>query len=246
MKIKYTFCSLAVLGCLLGLYVLTILWRVGAAESDLMGKDLLLHIFPSKREFVQAPVVESHGSSTYKMPLGEGEMTVWREKINGFQHTYGSALASYELGEFLADKLFVACEFCEFTFDRNGVAETDLRDRRRDLSNNWVGRQIGLKAREQGLNGADAEEFIKSRILAAMEFDHLVITHPFAPSVLNLPTEEELGCPFLPTKNAVNIVQRMRFRVKRRIAIARTHVRHRIEVLLRGMPVPATSQTSTS
>lgn len=244
MKIKYTICSLAFLGCLAGLYVLTILWRVGAAESDLMGKDLLLHIFPSRREFVSAPVVDSHGSFTYKMPLAEGEMIVWREKINGFQHTYGSALASYELGEFLADKLFVACEFSEFTFDRNGVAETDLRDRRRDLANNWVGRQIGLKAREQGLNGRDAEEFIKSRILAAMEFDHLVVTHPYDPRVLNLPTESMLGCPFLPTKNAVNIAQRMRFRLKRKIAVARHNVRDSINDLLKGMP--GKSETSSS
>lgn len=180
-----------------------------------MGKDLMLFFLKSENRFESAPTIDSYMSLTFPQKYKNAHFDVWRDKINGFQHTYGSALAAHELGDYFADKLFVANEFAEWLFDKNGVSERDLRDRRRDLANNKTGRGIAIEARKAGYSGHDAEEFMRDRIVVAMEYERTVITHWRSSMVDALPSESELGCPLLPTQNGFDCCKAARKRFKR-------------------------------
>jgi len=210
----FAFAVVLLCGALSGLYVLSILWRVSAAEHEVMGKDLMLHIFPSKKEFNKPATIDSYMAATFVQQYKTMQFDVWRDKINGFQHTYGSALAAFELGDFLADKLFVANEFAEWFFDKDGVSERDLRDRHRDLENNRIGREIAKQAHEAGYFGRDAEEFIRDRIVLAIESERRVITHWRQPHVDALPSERAMGCPHLPRKNGYDCYRSVRKKIK--------------------------------
>ena len=200
-----------------------------------MGKDLMLHVLKSNKEFNSPPTFESHMAATYVQNYKTIKFDVWRDKINGFQHTYGSALAAYEFGDFLSDKLFVANEFAEWFFDKNGVGERDLRDRHRDLANNKVGRKIGVEARKAGLIGHDADEYMRDHIVAAIEFDQSVITHWLDPVVDTLPSEAAIGCPYLPKKNGFDCLKYARKKVSKtrhRIARRRHYYWSKVEGLV--------------
>lgn len=202
-------------GALIGAYVLSILWRVSEAEHQVMGKDLMLHVFKSDKVFDRPPTIDSYMAATYVQNYKTLNVNVWRDKINGFQHAYGSALAAYEWGDYLSDKLFVANEFAEWFFDNNGVSERDLRDRHRDLANNKTGRKIGVDAWKAGLHGRDADEYIRDHIVVAIEFDRSVITHWRDPIVDTLPSASAMGCPNLPRKNGYDCLQMARSKVKK-------------------------------
>ena len=222
-------------GALLGCYVLSILWRVSVAEHEVMGRDLMLHVIKSSKEFNLAPTFESRMAATFVQDYKSLAFPVWRDKINGFQHTYGSALAAYEFGDYFSDKLFVANEFAEWFFDKNGVSLRDIRDRHRDLSNNKVGRKIGVDARSAGYTGHDADEYMRDHIVAAIEFDHSVITHWLDPVVDSLPSEAALGCPNLPTMNGFDCYKFARRKVsktKHRIARRMHYYWNKIEALV--------------
>lgn len=211
-----------IFGSLAGAYVFSILWRVSLAEHQVMGKDLMLHVFHSDKQFDCHPTIDSYMAATFKQNYKTLSFPVWRDKINGFQHTYGSALAAYEWGEFLSDKLFVANEFAEWLFDKDGVSERDLRDRHRDLANNKTGRKIGVAAFNEGLQGRDADEYIRDHIVIAIEYDREVITHWRDPIIDTLPSEAAMGCPYLPRKNGYDCIRIARQKVtKTRARIAR-------------------------
>ncbi len=155
-----------------------------------MGRDLMLRAFNSNNQFNSPGTLASQLESTFVQNYKSLKFDVWSNKINGFQHTYGSALAAYEFGDYFSDKLFVANEFAEWFFDKNGVQERDLRDRHRDLANNKVGRKIGVDARQAGYIGHDADEYMRDHIVAAIEFDHSVITHWLDSAVDSLPPKQ--------------------------------------------------------
>ncbi|MBA3855807.1 MAG: hypothetical protein C0507_02750 [Cyanobacteria bacterium PR.3.49] len=198
-----------------GLYVLSILWRVSVAEHEVMGKDLMLHIFTSRKEFDKPQTIDSYMAATFSQNYKNMRFDVWRDKINGFQHTYGSALAAFELGDYLSDKLFVANEFTEWFFDKDGVSERDLRDRHRDLENNRIGRGIARQAHQIGYFGHDAEEYMRDRIVLAIENERSVITHWMDPKVDLLPTEADMGCPNLPKINGYDCYRTARQKIKK-------------------------------
>lgn len=209
-----SFASMLICGALLGVYVLSILWRVSQAEHEVLGRDLMLHVFKSDKQFSEPATIDSYMSMTFDQDYKTVKLNVWRDKINGFQHSYGSALAAYEWGEYLSDKLFVANEFAEWLFDRDGVSERDLRDRHRDLANNKVGRRIGVDAWKSGLLRKNADEYIRDHIVAAIEYDHSVITHWRNPMIDSLPSEAEMGCPNLPTMNEFDCYRIARRKIK--------------------------------
>ena len=215
-KLTTTAVSVFILcGALLGVYVLSVVWRVAQAEHEVMGKDMMLFVFKSNKQFTQPATIGSYLSTTFEQDYKTVKLNVWRDKVNGFQHTYGSALAAYEWGDFLADKLFVANEFAEWLFDRNGVSERDPRDRHRDLSNNKVGRKIGVEAWKSGLLRKNADDYIRDHIVAAIEFDHSVITHWRDPIIDSLPSESAMGCPNLPTINGFDCLKMARRKFSR-------------------------------
>ncbi len=213
-------CLMILSGTILGGYVLSILVRVSLAEHEVMGKDLMLHVFKSDKQFNLPPTIDSYFAQTFVQNYKTLSFPVWRDKINGFQHSYGSALAAYELGDYLSDKLFVANEFTEWLLDRNGVSERDLRDRHRDLSNNKVGRKIGVDAWKAGLRGRDADEYIRDHIVIGIEFDRTVITHWRNPVIDTLPSEAAMGCSNLPRINGFDCIKIARQKAKK--------TRHRI------------------
>jgi len=198
----------------LGGYVLSIVWRVSVAEHEVLGRSCLIKVFGKEPKFAEAPILQSFQSPTYTLNCDGIPIKVWSEKINGYQHTYGSALASFEIGECFADKLFVANEWAEWLFDKNGISQTDILDRRRDLSNNRVGRHIGTLTRLQGLTGSDAERFMRVKVLSTMELDGTIITHPSESRVLAL-SEAELGCPYLPEQNIFDLSKTIKHRLRK-------------------------------
>ncbi len=197
--------SCALLG---GTYVVSVVWRVSLVEHNLLGSSQLIR-FPNARKYADAPNNGSMWSKTYTVDVGGRPIIVWGEKLNGFQHAYGSALAAYELGDWCADKLFVANEFVEWFLDHNGVSTADLLDRRRDMANNAVGRRVGIDARNHGLWGSAADEYIQAHLLKEMEIDRTIVVHPFHIQSFQLPSEEQLGLVGLPRRNGYDVMFKM-------------------------------------
>jgi hypothetical protein len=190
----------------IGAYVVSVVWRVSVEEDRYFGRSELIPLRLPARKFDQAPVADSYGHKTlvYESPLGQ--MIVWRQKINGFQHMFGSAMAAYELGPSLSDRLFCMNEVAEFTLDWNGVEPSDLLDRKKDLVNNAVGRSIGVEAKAKGLSGSTAQNFIAEECAkAANGANKQFIPHYLNPTVFTL-SESELGCGCLPQKNLFNML----------------------------------------
>lgn len=201
---------------LIGVYTLSVMWRVSVAEHNVLGQSLLIRAWHNEHDFNEDPVPQSLGTKTYTLNYGGVVLKIWPQKINGYQHTYGSALASYELGDFLAEKLFCANEFAEWFFDKNGISKEDVLDRRRDLANNRVGRRIGDEAHSLGLWGDDADRYMQTRVLEVMEFDQKVIVHPCSLEAQGLPAEGALGCPGLPNHNLFDVAHRWQGKLERK------------------------------
>ncbi len=168
------------------------------------GRSDLIPFSTKYPKYKDAPVPLSYGSPTFTLrPSG---IVVWRQKVNGYQHMLGSAIACYELGDWLADKLFCANEFAEFTFDWNTVQADDLLDRKKDLFNNSLGRAIGNKVKASGLQCKSAEDELAKECFIACETDPKFLPHFLDPRVKDL-TEEQLGCYCLPKGNLFNLMQ---------------------------------------
>jgi len=196
--------AIFVTSMILGIYVFCIVWRVSIAMHQYYGRSDLIPFSTSYPKYKEAAVPASFGSPTFT--LNPSGIVVWRQKVNGFQHMYGSALTAFELGDWLADKLFCANEFAEFTFDWNTVQADDLLDRKKDLYNNSLGRAIGIKVRNSGLIGKSAEDEIAKQCFITCETDPKFLAHFLDPRVREL-TEEQLGCYCLPKGNLFNFFQ---------------------------------------
>lgn len=179
------------------LYCGSIFWRVSRAEQKLFGRSYLIPMSFECRQYDQAPTPESFGTATYSFRQQNRQIRVYKQLINGFQHTYGSALVSFELGDTISDLMFRFNEYIEAYLGRDGKSAHFFLDTKKDLANNATGRSIGAEARNNGLSGRNARNFIISRILTGMENGE-VINHCFDPRVRQLPELRVLGCPGLP------------------------------------------------
>jgi hypothetical protein len=188
--------SLSLAG-LLGLYVLNIIWRVSVAEQVLFGRSCLIPLTLSPRIYDQPPTADSYGSGTYEVAIGGKTINVYKQLINGFRHTYGSALAAFEIGNSNADMLFRANEYVEAYLCKDGRTLKHFLDTKKDLSNNAVGRRIGQSARDLRLSGQDADVYMVKRVLEDID-QGAVLGHFLSPRVQSLPSLEEYGCPWLP------------------------------------------------
>ncbi|HEY9686797.1 MAG TPA: hypothetical protein V6C52_07480 [Coleofasciculaceae cyanobacterium] len=196
---------LALLLLIPGLYVLSILWRVSLAEQQAFGRSDLLPLSWNRPKYSISNglhIADAHGSGTFLFNRDGEKVIVWRQKVNGFQHIYGSALAAYELGDKPAGLLFCGNEYMEayadLIFDLDGIEQSDLRDRRKDLRHNAIGRKIGLDAKTNGLRGVEADHYIRQRILALVDQGGGYIPHYNSPLVDQLKSESDMGCPGLP------------------------------------------------
>jgi hypothetical protein len=198
-----------------GGYVLSVIWRVSLAEHYLLGRSTLIKVFPNPQKYDRRPVIQSFNEPTYERDIEGLKVTIWHDKINGFQHAYGSALAAYDLNDALAEKLFCANEYTEWLFDKNGISYKDLLDRRRDLANNKIGRSIGLRARAEHLSRPQADHYMQLQVIAAMEFDHSIVVHPCEKKSLDLPSEAALGCAHLPRHNLTDGAARINRKIGR-------------------------------
>jgi hypothetical protein len=198
---------------ILAAYVLSVIWRVSLAEQQVFGRSDLIR-FGLTREFNQPPVPPYWGQPTYNVQYHGKKIVVFRQKINGYQHMYGSALADLELGTRLSKLLFAANEWAEYTFDYNGVSTEDLMDRRKDLANNRLGRKLGELARQKGLRGAAAEEYLKDMCVTAMDHPEFLAYYVDV-RWLALGDEASLGCRYLPKRNIFNWLSKP-FRVFKR------------------------------
>lgn len=178
-------------------YVGWLCLRVGFAETALFGRN---HVFASlspKRDYSGPPTADSFDSGTYKFNRDGQEVTVHKQLINGFQHAYGSALATLEIGETAADLLFRANEYWEGYVSKRGKTYEHFLDTKKDLYNNAVGRQIALKAVAQNLRGPEADRYVTNEVLSAIA-SYQIIHHFREPRVRKLPPPDMFGCPALP------------------------------------------------
>ncbi len=188
--------ALGLSALILGLYVFSILWRVSFAEKRLYGSSRLIPLSWHK----QVPTEPGNASTfdEFTCPYNRNGKTiqVYKQLVNSFQHAYGSALAAYELSEVPADLLFRANEYAEAITSKVSGTQNWYLDTKKDLHNNAVGREIGLRARTLGLNGLDAEKFMIAETLKAADGGR-IYNHFLDKRTMQLPPLEEFGCPGL-------------------------------------------------
>jgi hypothetical protein len=184
-------------GSILFFYVLSVLWRVSVAEQEYFGRSCIVPLRLHPPAYSEPPVPDSYGNGTYTY-VRDGKVThVHKQLINGFQHGYGSALVSFEIGKTAADLLFRLNEYVEaYDGTEPSTIKTNL-DTRKDLANNVVGIRIGQTARKKGLFGQTAQQYMITEALAAMDRDE-ILKHFYDPRVRDLPSLEDYGCPGLP------------------------------------------------
>ncbi|MBN9393650.1 MAG: hypothetical protein J0H83_00280 [Candidatus Melainabacteria bacterium] len=186
--------------CIVGLvcvsYVVSILWRVSLAEQALYGRSDLIPFSLHPLRCDLPPSEDSHLDTTYRFNRDGQTIVVYTQLINSFQHAYGSALAAYELGDVAADYLFRANEYFEAICWKNSGSLKFYLDTRKDLANNAAGRRVGMMARERGLIGAAADQYMIKEVQHGLA-DGRVIKHCEDAVVNSLPTLVESGCPFL-------------------------------------------------
>lgn len=187
----------------LGGYVLWIIGRVSLAEAAYLGRSDLIPMSFNQPKFTHPPIAQSYGQKTMVIERHGKTEFVWKQKINGYQHILGSALAAYEIGDYWAEKLFVANEFFEYAIDFDGITMGDIRDRRKDLVHNRIGRKLGLEAKRRGVPESELVDYLTVQILDVMARDAWY-QHCMDPRVALLPDEAALGCPGLPKRNLFN------------------------------------------
>jgi hypothetical protein len=192
-----TWFTLVALGSVLFFYVISVLWRVSLAEQEFFGRSCIIPLRLHPPSYCEPAVPGSYGQGSYTYEY-KGKVThVYKQLINGFQHAYGSALVSYELGGQAADLLFRLNEYVE-AFDGSDSRTLKYNlDTRKDLANNIVGIRIGTTTRKKGLCGGEAQDYMIVEALAAMDRDE-VLKHYLDPRVQALPSVEAYGCPGLP------------------------------------------------
>lgn len=136
---------------LLGTYVLSIVWRASCEEQKVFGRSDLIPLTLKPQNYNEPPTPESFGTQTYACKLRGKTTAVCKQYINSFQHAYGSALASRELGTEAADYLFRANEYCEAIWCRNSGSSNFYWDTKKDLVNNAAGREIGQRSKQKYL-----------------------------------------------------------------------------------------------
>lgn len=179
------------------LYVFSIIWRVSCAEQDLFGRSCLVPFSLSPRSYTESPTAESYGDGTFTFKQNGKSIRIYKQLINGFQHTYGSALAAYEIGNSPSEILFDLNEYFEAYLGKEGSTWFHFLDTKKDLANNMVGRKIGSTAREQNLSGSEANKFMIDKILNSIT-NKEVINHYLNPRVKTLPDPDAYGCRWLP------------------------------------------------
>jgi hypothetical protein len=204
-SLKIVFLTTIAITTLIGIYVLSVVWRVSAAQQECFGRSALIPLCLPVRAFHEPPVSASFGDRTFEYNHNGLTSVIWRQKLNGFQHIYGSALAAFELGDYFADKLFCANEFAEALCDWNTITLTDRLDRKKDLWNNRIGRAIGVRVSRMGMVGAAGERQILADCEYAIEHDPHFMGHYLDPRARGL-SEKSLGCLFLPRYNAFNVL----------------------------------------
>lgn len=197
-KTRYAVC-VVLAGVSVLAYCLSVFWRVSIAEELCFGRSNLFNKVSShsRPEFDEPAVSGSFGSKTFSYERNGLTVHVHYHLINGFQHTFGSALTAFEVGSALSDFGFRVNEYRDAYLSSYGSTLDHWLDTKKDLANNIVGREIGRKARLLHLNGRAAEKYMIDESLKALE-DGRAIAHPRNPKVSRLPGLDDFGCPLLP------------------------------------------------
>lgn len=178
-------------------YVLSLCFRVGSAETQLFGRNHVFTWFSPHRDYDEAPTADSFDGGTFTFHRGNETIKVHKQLINGFQHAYGSALATLELGATTADMLFRANEYWEAYTSKRGKTYDHFLDTKKDLYNNAVGRRIALRAIHKHLSGPAADRYVTNEVLSAIA-SYQIIHHFREARVQKLPPPDVFGCPGLP------------------------------------------------
>lgn len=194
LKLLSTFVTMAVFA--IAAYTLSIVWRVSNVEQSIFGRSDLIPLTLEQKQFDQPPTQESYGKNTYTHMVRGQPTQVYEQLLNSFQHLYGSALVSYEIGELGADVLFKANEYFEAICWRNSGTLNFYLDTKKDLANNEVGRKIGSEVKARGLTGAQAEQFMVDKIFMALD-GGLAYKNCSEYRITQLPSLNDYGCPLL-------------------------------------------------
>jgi len=177
-------------------YILSVLWRVSNVEQSIFGSGALMPLAPLQKQFDQPPTQESYGKNTYTHMVRGQPTQVYEQLLNSFQHLYGSALMSYEIGELGAVVIFNTNEYLKAIFSSDSGTLSFYLDTKKDLANNDVGRKIGSEVKTRGLVGPAAEQFMIDKIFMALD-GGLAYKNCSEYRVTKLPSLNEYGCPLL-------------------------------------------------
>ncbi len=181
--------SLTIAVFVIACYILSVWWRVSNVEQSIFGSGALMPLAPQQQQFDQPPTPESYGKNTYTHMVRGQPTQVYEQLLNSFQHLYGSALMSYEIGELGAVVIFNTNEYLKAIFSSDSGTHSFYLDTKKDLANNEVGRKIGSEVKTRGLVGPAAEQFMIDGGLAYKNCSEYRVT--------KLPSLNENGCPLL-------------------------------------------------
>lgn len=188
--------SLTIAVFVIACYILSVLWRVSNVEQSIFGSGALMPLVPQQQQFDQPPTQESYGKNTYTHMVRGQPTQVYEQLLNSFQHLYGSALMSYEIGELGAVVISNTNEYLKAIFSNDSGTLNFYLDTKKDLANNEVGRKIGSEVKTRGLIGPAAEQFMIDKIFMALD-GGLAYKNCSEYRVTKLPSLHEYGCPLL-------------------------------------------------
>jgi hypothetical protein len=188
--------SLTIVVFVIACYILSVFWRVSNVEQSIFGSGALMPLAPQQQQFDQPPTQESYGKNTYSHMVRGQPTQVYEQLLNSFQHLYGSALMSYEIGELGAVVIFNTNEYLKAIFSSYSGTLSFYLDTKKDLANNEVGRKIGSEVKTRGLVGPAAEQFMIDKIFMALD-GGLAYKNCSEYRVTKLPSLNEYGCPLL-------------------------------------------------
>lgn len=190
-------------------YAMTVVWRVSDAEERYLGRSDLIPFSSKRRKFNQAATAKSFGEKTYdfQSPLG-ARITVWKQKINGFQHLYGSALTCRELGASASTLLFCLNEYADAGLDSTSKQPREILERKKDLANNALGRILAAESRSSSATGGTERRHDLAYVCAkAVETDERFLASCLDPRLKSI-DEKDLGCNCLTDSNSIYLTPR--------------------------------------
>ena len=143
--------SLTIAVFVIACYILSVLWRVSNVEQSIFGSGALMPLVPQQQQFDQPPTQESYGKNTYTHMVRGQPTQVYEQLLNSFQHLYGSALMSYEIGELGAVVISNTNEYLKAIFSNDSGTLNFYLDTKKRSGEQRSGQKNWLRSKDKRL-----------------------------------------------------------------------------------------------